>query len=131
MEKVSKILNNRLIEQQGLNEKTVRLLEEKHSELNQIIDMLNGLEWSEENKAQILQLTDNIELMEFQLQKLWGFPQDKNYHSHWLRNQKCSCPRLDNMDYLGYGQIKSGACLIHGEEARPEFWKNLKQARQG
>lgn len=131
MEIVSEILNNNLIKQQGLDEKTVRLIEEKHSELNQIIDMLDTLEWSDENRGQILQLTDNIELIEFQLQKLWGFPQDKNYHTHWLRNSKCSCPYLDNMDYWGHGQIRSGVCLVHGEEARPEFWQNLKQARQG
>lgn len=133
MEIVSKILNNSLIEKQGLDEKTVRLIEEKHSELNQIIEMLNALEWSDENRGQILQLTDNIELMEFTLQKLWGFPQNKAFHTHWLRSKFCSCPVLDNRDplYFGGGKIHTSNCKIHGEEARPEFWQNLKQARQG
>ena len=133
MEIVSEILNNRLIEKQGLDEKTVRLIEEKHSELNQIIEILNGLDWKEENKAQILQLTENIELMEFTLQKLWGFEQNANYHTHWLRNKFCSCPKLDNRDsiYFGGGKLYRSDCKIHGEETRPDYWQNLKQARQG
>ena len=133
MEIVSEILNNSLIEKQGLDEKTVRLIEEKHSELDQIIGMLNSLDWNDENRGQILQLTDNIELMEFTLQKLWGFPQNANYHSHWLRNKFCSCPKIDNRDiaYYGGGKLHTSNCKIHGEEARPDFWKNLKQTRQG
>lgn len=132
MEIVSEILNNRLIEKHGLDEKTVRLIEEKHSELNQLIDMINSLEWNDENKQQILQLTKSIENMEFVLQGLWGFEQDKAFHTHWLRNNKCDCPRMDNRDifYYGRGLIYSGACRVHGELAQPEFWQNLKQARQ-
>lgn len=131
MEIVSGILNNCLIEHQGLNEKTVRLIEEKHSELDKIIGMLNSLDWNDENKAQILQLAESIEIMEFTLQKLWGFSQNDNYHSHWLRNKFCSCPKIDNRDsmYFGRGKIHMSNCKIHGEEARPEFWQNLKQAR--
>ena len=40
MEIVSEILNNNLIKKQGLDEKTVRLLEEKHCELRDILKIL-------------------------------------------------------------------------------------------
>ena len=131
MEVVSEILNNKLVAKQGLDEKTVRTLEGLHESMNQIVDMLNSLEWNEENKEQIFQLTKSIELLEFSMQKAWGFSEDKNYHTHWLRNNKCSCPRLDNTDimYYGRGLIYLSTCKIHGEEAQPEFWQNLKSVR--
>jgi len=131
MKVTSEILNNKLIAKQGLDEKTVRLIEEKHSELDKIIYTLNSLEWNEENKERILQLNKSIELMEFTLQKLWGFSQNANYHTHWLRVKFCSCPKLDNLDpmYFGGGKILRGNCKIHGEEAQPEFWQNLKSVR--
>ena len=129
MEVTSEILNNKLIAKQGLDEKTVRTLEGLHESMNQIVTMLDSLEWNEENKEQIFQLTKSIELLEFSMQKAWGFPQDKNYHTHWLRNNKCSCPRMDNRDifYYGGGLIHSSICVIHGENGiNPEFWQNLK-----
>ena len=111
------MLNKKLIEKQGLNEKEVKLIEEKHSELSQIIDMLNKLEWNEENKQRILLLSHNITLMEFTLQKLWKFDLNENFHTHWLKNIHCSCPKQDNLDiyYFGKGKIISSECKIHGE----------------
>ena len=132
MEVTSEILNNKLIAKQGLDEKDVRTLEGLHESMNQIVSMLNSLEWNEENKEQIFQLTKSIELLEFSMQKAWGFSEDKNYHTHWLRIKFCSCPRLDNKDifYYGRGLIHSGSCVIHGEDGiNPEMWKNLKNIR--
>lgn len=132
MKVVSEILNNNLIAQQGLDEKAVRTIEGLHESMYQVVSMLNKLEWNKENKEQIFQLTKSIELLEFSMQKAWGFPQDKNYHIHWLRNQHCNCPRRDNRDimYYGGGLLHSSTCTIHGENGiNPEFWKNLKNIR--
>jgi len=42
-----------------------------------------------------------IESLEHDLQKLWKFPQDRNYHSWWTAISGCLCPRIDNLDAIG------------------------------
>lgn len=69
----------------------------------------------EQNDPEVLKEVDGqITDIEFQLQKLWGFPQDKNFHRFWLR-PKCTCPKMDNDDAYptGYYNI-SGDCPLHG-----------------
>ena len=121
-------LNPNLVKKQGLSQTQVYVIEQKHQELDQLIDMINGLEWNEENKQQILQLTKSVELYEFQLQKLWGFEQSADFHSHWIRIKHCSCRTIDNMERLGTGAgyFRYGNCKIHGTENAPELWENLK-----
>ena len=119
-------LNARLVKEQGLTQKEVDLIEEKHKELDKILDMINGLEWNDENKEQIFQLSKNVELIEYSLQKLWHFPQDDKFHIHWMRISHCSCSRLDNRERIGFGYYRRGDCKIHGEEALPEAWNKLK-----
>ena len=57
------------------------------------------------------QLTD----VEFRLQKLWGFDQDANKHTWWMKPNYCSCPKLDNTDpaFFGGGKIINSECPIH------------------
>jgi len=51
---------------------------------------------------------------EYQLQSLWGFPQDSNYHMFW-EMAGCTCPKLDNRDLQGHPyHIYNGSCPIHG-----------------
>ena len=130
MEIISHRLNNALIEKQGLNQKDVDTIESLHDNMDTIVNMLNSLEWNDENREQIFQLTRSIEILEFTMQKAWRFSQDKAFHTHWLRNNHCNCPRMDNRDplYFGGGQIHRGDCLIHGENGmNPEFWNKFKE----
>jgi hypothetical protein len=54
--------------------------------------------------------TDN----EYELQALWGFPLDSNYHMFWDM-AGCTCPRMDNRDSWGYDlHYYNGSCPIHG-----------------
>ena len=52
---------------------------------------------------------------ELQMQELWGFEQDPNKHTWWLKPKSCRCPKLDNTDpaFFGGGRIISGDCPIH------------------
>ncbi len=61
----------------------------------------------------LLQLYDNMYTeIEFELQDLWGFPRNANYHRFWYR-PKCQCPRMDNDDSYPYRHVISGGCEIH------------------
>ena len=53
---------------------------------------------------------------QFDLQKAWGFSEDRNFHRFW-DIPACSCPKLDNNDNWPYGMyVKSGDCKVHGGE---------------
>ena len=59
-------------------------------------------------------ISDKVTELEFELQRLWGFPQDEEFHKYWLSVGSCSCPNMDNMDRLGYGRIINLGCPVHG-----------------
>ena len=59
-------------------------------------------------------ISDKVTELEFELQGLWGFPQDKEFHRYWLSVGHCECPPLDNLERLGYGRIINLRCGVHG-----------------
>ena len=108
-------LNTRLITQQGLSDKEVKLLIEAHWEMDDLVEMINKLD-PVEDQARIAQLGKSIELLEFRMQKLWKFSQSEAFHTHWRRIRHCSCPRLDNEDCYGHHRIYSSACIVHKDK---------------
>lgn len=57
-----------------------------------------------------------FETLEFEQQKLWNFPADRNFH-HFFEFPGCTCPKMDNMDALGTPlRIYVQNCPIHGFE---------------
>lgn len=67
------------------------------------------------DKEEIRRLDKIITQIEFQLQKLWGFPQNRNFH-RWFDVPKCSCPKWDNADSLGSDfRIINPNCILHGK----------------
>ena len=67
------------------------------------------------DKEEIRRLDKIITQIEFKLQKLWGFPQDRNHH-RWFDVPKCSCPKRDNADSLGSDlRTINSDCILHGE----------------
>ena len=105
-------LNARLVDRQGLDQETVSELLQCHADLDDLIEYCNATpleEWVETTPKKVEQL-------EFTMQRLWGFTEDANYHTHWLRIPYCTCPKMDNTDpvYYGRGKIISGGCPVHG-----------------
>lgn len=62
-------------------------------------------------------ISEQVTELEFELQRLWNFPQDKEFHKYWLSVGHCSCPPLDNLERLGYGRIINLNCPIHGHHS--------------
>jgi uncharacterized protein YfkK (UPF0435 family) len=66
------------------------------------------------DKEEIRRLDKIITQIEFQLQKLWGFSQNKNFH-RWFDVPKCTCPKWDNADSLGSDfRTINPNCILHG-----------------
>ena len=59
-------------------------------------------------------ISDKVTVLEFELQRLWGFPQDKEFHRYWLNIGNCTCPKMDSLERLGYGRIINLGCPVHG-----------------
>ena len=53
--------------------------------------------------------------IEFELQFLWGFPENEIRHKsfYWPH---CSCPQLDNRDGFPHVQWKDEKCPLHGPD---------------
>ena len=67
----------------------------------------------------------SIEDLEFRMQRLWGFPQDRNRHRYWYE-----CPKLDNYDNLGTEyRLWSFDCPIHGETTKNLLYREKKLRR--
>lgn len=65
--------------------------------------------------------------IEFELQGLWKFTLDYNFHRIW-EYPKCTCPQLDNRERYPHGHSISANCPLHGFEV-PELtrWEKFKQ----
>lgn len=104
------MINEKLAEERGLNEETIKKIEELHLKRK---DYYNRMEIA---PIEDLKNWDyECEMLEYELQALWGFPQDNKYHEFW-RRPRCTCPTLDNRERLGTGyHIINQLCPLHGE----------------
>lgn len=101
------LINKRLLDMQNCWE-NLETIKELHSEKLHIYDEMN-----ETDDPGLLLLFDALLTnIEFELQALWKFTQDINFHRFWER-PKCTCPKLDNIDNYPYRQIISGDCPLH------------------
>lgn len=58
-------------------------------------------------------LGNDLTEIEFELQDLWGFPLDANYHRFW-EYPKCTCPKMDNADWYPHRSVIQKDCPLHG-----------------
>ena len=67
-----------------------------------------------DDSAQLKELADKVTENEFEIQELFNFSRDANFHRFW-EMPKCKCPVMDNQDYWGlqYAVFNSN-CPIHG-----------------
>jgi t-SNARE complex subunit (syntaxin) len=106
------ILNKELIQRQSLTETDVEELKKLHIEKLNLYDLIN----STNDKKLLKQYVADIEQIEFSLQKVWKFEQNRNYHE-WYYVPRCKCPKSDNAEIKGYDRrIINSKCPLHGIE---------------
>lgn len=106
-----KDLNQSLVKQQKVSEDNQLKLCEYYDLLDDTILKANK---SDDIKFIKIQAS-MVEAIEFELQRLWNFDIDKKYHRYWLDFEVCKCPRMDNLERLGYGRIINQKCPLHGD----------------
>lgn len=88
---------------------------ETYIELFKILDRIDN----SSSRIEIYHLNEMIEPLEFKLQELWGFNKNSNYHRFWFEINTCTCPKMDNIEYLGTGtRIINEECVVHGSYTR-------------
>ena len=110
-------LNERLVEQQELNEDDVRLIKEIHEERENVFVLMEACDPdTEAGRAMLSGYASEVERIEFRLQAAWKFEQNKLYHSWWYRVPHCGCPKMDNSEMVGADRrIHVANCPIHGQ----------------
>lgn len=111
-------LNPYFARKQGITtQKEIDDLHAVHIKRRAIFELMKGLDPDNTFDRKLLKKCDQmITLVDYELQRLWKFQPDKNYHTWWCEEPHCRCPKIDNRDpiYLGRGRIIRQDCPIHG-----------------
>ena len=110
------LLSKRLIDSQNCWE-NLEALKDAH----QFKLMLYSMIEDETDQELLKELAKDITLVEFELQRLWGFTEDRTFHRYW-DTPKCKCPKMDNDERIGTPyQIINTTCPLHGFKTGTEF----------
>ena len=77
-----------------------------------------------------LLLTNELENIEYKMQEIFGFPQNRKFHRYWLKIPTCICPKLDNYEYYGTQfRLTTNDCPIHGDRIK-KFIKRKEKIKR-
>ena len=111
------ILNPTLVKKQELTTEDqmelVRLHELKERMFEQMM-LLNPEDLNDNITLRVF--ADLLESLEYNMQRVWKFDQDSQFHSWWYKVPHCKCPRMDNADPIYLHRIVNGNCPIHGRK---------------
>lgn len=104
-------LNQKLVARNNVSYTSQIQLCELYDKLGALIEEGNASFSIEVNQ----EIADKIEQLEFNLQRLWGFPESQMHHRYWSRLQMCLCnaDSMDNLDDRGYRRTIRLDCPIH------------------
>lgn len=99
------IINMPLARSRNLTDKDIEELEATYLLLR------NVLEYPELTGDPTAKVTE----LEYELQRLWKFPQDAKFHKYQLFMKGCTCPVLDNAELYGHTKARyiAGDCPWH------------------
>lgn len=109
-------LNERLVNKQNISQVEIDALKTSHQLKHYIF---KKAESCKQNETTLKMLAKMFETLEFEQQKLWHFPLDKNFH-HFFELPGCTCPKSDNLNVCGtLLKYISHTCPIHYDGDAP------------
>lgn len=107
-------LNEQLLIDQGVTEEQQEILQLLYVELE---DLLNNPELYVEGRSpgEVQFIVDEIQQLEYDIQRNWNFEPDRNRHKYWLYVKGCKCSWDDNK--LRWGtpyRVINQSCPWHG-----------------
>ena len=112
------LLNRYILKRQNKdNEESINKIKDLHLRKLKIFDKMEQTD----DVIKLHQFAKELEQIEFDLQKEWGFEQDRDFHRWWLV-PKCTCPDMDNEEMYGmpYGMVDEN-CPVHGKSHRVDL----------
>lgn len=104
-------LNKTLIKEKKINDVTLGAIKQMHLFKHLLFQKAERI--PDEFKASIVQMAKVHEMIELELQRLWGFKEDPKFIKFW-EFPKCICPVLDNEDRWPTGvYVYNCSCPIH------------------
>lgn len=103
-------INEKLIEAKNVHHNLEKIID-LHEEKLEIYASIKKNQYP--SVAVFRDFADKLTILEFRLQRLWGFSEDKNFHRFW-ETPKCTCPKMDNADAYPYRQYINMDCKLHG-----------------
>lgn len=113
------MINERLANSKGISEEDKDLISDLNVKLYDMIKKPFDFAGTPEEAVK------EVEKIEFELQRLWGFNQDPMMHRHWHKLNGCACGSLDNTESLGHRRIINGDCPYHGTDVA-ESWDDSR-----
>ncbi len=113
------MLNKRLVEQQDLKPFEIEKLHELHETKEQLFKIMQYLDPKLGPDCQTLRIyVKLLESLEYDMQRVWKFPQDKTRHTWWNRAPHCNCRQTaEGFKMLGFkGRVINDKCPLHGEQ---------------
>ncbi len=108
-------LNPLLIKRQNRTDEDIENIVELHGELHKAFDEMEA----ETETERLQNLAIVVKEIEFRLQEAWGFDRNTDWHSWWFQVPHCTCPVLDNWDYVGTRlSVTTGGCPIHSPDPK-------------
>lgn len=101
-------MNKALLDRQNCWE-NLEAIKEAHVRKLTVYELIEKTDDAEYIKKLACTLTD----IEFELQGLWKFTLDMNFHRIW-EYPKCQCPVMDNRERYPHGHITVASCPLHG-----------------
>lgn len=102
-------LNPKLLVEKKIDKSTFKKLVKLHRDKSKIYRDVE-----KDDSGNLKRYADKLTIVEFKLQKEWGFPLDVNYHRFW-ETPKCECPKMDNADDYPIRHHINMNCPLHGK----------------
>lgn len=109
-------LNQGLAERQGVTPTQLAALSRLHVKKLSLFELAKLAT----SKLELHKMAEDLEVIEYEMQRNWNFPIDRNFHEWYLLPQ-CTCPKRDNAERRGteYRIVKED-CPAHGKRDRGE-----------
>lgn len=107
------MLNKNLIKSQGLSDDDVLELVRLHEVREKLFDSMDKLDPIKDNDSLRL-YAKLLESLEYNMQRVWKFEQNPEFHTWWFKVPHCTCPKMDNADPIYIHRLYHAGCPIHG-----------------
>jgi hypothetical protein len=110
------ILSPKLAAKQKVSDEALAKLRVAHLNRHNIVEKMRSLDPDDEcERQELLELRDKWVEQEFELQKLWNFEPNADYHKEY-RLPHCICAKMDNDDCWGTPiRYRAEGCIYHWE----------------